>query len=144
MGYAQWILVQDSARNFRFVSDRGYKSFHAGSAPLPQVSPREVRVVDVLVHLEARIAARVHTLNHRRFAVLDDGVRDPAEMEWEMALCGMIPFTGSARRRLIERHIAGAFRWVPSADDARAIADAVNRRARWPLLGRTALRLLGP
>jgi hypothetical protein len=148
MGYSQWTLVQDSDLAFGFLPDRRYAAFHAGNAPLPQARPGEVRTVEVLLYLEHRRVTDVLRLDHVRFTVLADGVRDPAAMEWELSLVAQIsPGTprvgpGSATRRFAERQIAGAFHWSPDAIERKAIADAISRRAKQPLLGGRPIRLV--
>jgi hypothetical protein len=148
MGYTQWILLQDSDLAFGFLPDRRYATFHAGNAPLPQVRPGEVRTVEVVLYLERRRVAYVLRVDHMRFPVLSTGVRDPGSLEWEMTLISHVsPGTpcagpGSATRRLAERQIAGVFRWTPSASEMTAIADAISRRAKRPLLGGRSIRLV--
>jgi hypothetical protein len=148
MGYTQWILLQDSDRAFGFLPNRRYSAFHAGNAPLPQVRPGEVRTVEVVLHLEHRCVTDVLRVDHMRFTVLTNGVRDPAAMEWEFSLIAQISpgsprvGPGSATRRFAERQMAGAFRWTPTASETRAIADTISRRAKRPLLGRRPIRLV--
>ena len=148
MGYTQWILVQQSDLAFGFVTDRRYADFHAGRGPLPQVRPAEVRTVEVVLHLERRTAGEVIHVDHRRFPVLPNGRRDPASMESEMALIRDIvgidssPRPNSARRRWATRQMECAYRWTPTAREAREIADLVSRRAKRSLLGGRPLRLV--
>jgi len=148
MGYTQWILVQDSDLAFGFLPERRYAAFHAGNAPLPHVRPGEVRSVEVLLHLEHRRVIDVLRVDHVRFTVLANGVRDPAAMEWEFSLIAQISpgsprvGPGSAARRFAERQMASAFRWTPTASETKAIADASSRRAKRPLLGGRPIRLV--
>jgi hypothetical protein len=148
MGYTQWNLVQDSDLAFGFLPDRRYAAFHAGNAPLSQVRPGEVRTVEVVLYLEHRRVTDVLRIDHVRYTVLTDGVRDPAAMEWEFSLIAqMSPGTprvgpGSAGRRFAERQMAGAFRWTPTASERKAIADTISRRAKRPLLGGRSIRLV--
>src|SRR5215831_17071939 len=116
MGYTQWILVQDSDLAFGFVPDRLYAGFHAGSLPLQQVRPGEVRTVEVVLYLENRFVSDVLRVDHLRFPVLANGVRDPAAMEWERTLVAEILLAGSptraepATRRFVAHEGAGSFR----------------------------------
>jgi len=148
LGYTQWILVQDSNLAFGFLPDRRYAAFHAGNAQLPQVRPGEVRTAEVLLRLENRRAIDVLRVDHVRFPVLADGARDPESMEWEISLIAQISpgsprvGPGSATQRFAERQMAGAFRWTPSANETMAIADAISRRAKRPLLGGGPIRLV--
>ena len=148
MGYTQWILVQSPELTFHFVSEKRYGHFHAGRAPLPQARPGEVRTAEVMLYLDGRFATELLALNHRRFPVLAHGVRDPASMSLEMILIAEVISAGlwigrdSATQRFIRRQMDGAFRWTPTAREAQAIADVVNRRARWPLLGGNSVRLV--
>lgn len=149
MGYTQWILVQDSDLAFGFVPDRQYGAFHAGNLPLQQVRPGEVRTVEVVLHLENRLVSDVLRVDHMRFPVLANGVRDPAAMEWEMTLVAEILCAGSptrrepATRRFVAPQGAGSFRWIPTASETKAIADAISRRGKRPLLGGSPIRLIG-
>jgi len=149
MGYTQWILVQDSDLAFGFVPDSQYEAFHAGNLPLQQVRPGEVRTVEVVLHLENRHVSDVLRVDHMRFPVLANGVRDPAAMEWEMTLVAEILFAGSptrrglATRRFVAPQGAGSFRWTPTASETKAIADAISRRGKRPLLGGSPIRLIG-
>jgi len=148
MGYTQWILVQDSELAFGFVPDRLYGGFHAGSLPLQQVRPGEVRTVEVVLYLENRFVSDVLRVDHLRFPVLANGVRDPAAMEWERTLVAEIVLPGSptraepATRRFVAHQVAGSFRWIPTASETKAIADAISRRAKRPLLGGSPVRLV--
>ena len=147
MGYTQWILVQDSDLAFGFVPDRQYGGFHAGNLPLQQVRPGEVRTVEVVLYLENRFVSDVLRVDHLRFPVLANGVRDPAAMEWEMTLVAEILLAGSrtraepATRRLVAHQAAGSSRWIPTANETKAIADMISRRAKRPLLGGSPVRL---
>lgn len=149
MGYTQWILVQDSSMAFGFVPDRQYGGFHAGNLPLRQVRPGEVRTVEVVLYLENRFVTDVLRVDHIRFPVLANGVRDPAAMEWELTLVADILLAGSstraepAARRFAEHQVAGSFRWIPTASETKAIADMISRRAKRPLLGGSPIQLLG-
>ena len=102
----------------------------------------------MLLHLEHRCVTDVLRVDHMRFTVLTNGVRDPAAMEWEFSLIAQISpgsprvGPGSATRRFAERQMAGAFRWTPTASETGAIADAISRRAKRPLLGRHPIRLV--
>jgi hypothetical protein len=149
MGYTQWILVQQPDLTFRFVADSRYGNFHAGRAGLPQVTPGEVRIVELILHLEKRFVSEVIFVEHRRFPVLESGLRDPASIDWEMTLVGEIMGAAagagpnSARRRWARQQQIVSFRWTPTLDEERAIADAVSRRARQSLLGGRVLEIVG-
>jgi hypothetical protein len=58
MGYTQWMLVQQSDLTFQFVAESRYAEFWSGRGTLPQVQPEEVRTVEVILHLEQRVAGR--------------------------------------------------------------------------------------
>jgi len=142
MGYTQWILVQEPDRTFRFVTLRRYARFHAGLATLPQIESGEVRTVEVTLEFHRRAVSEVLRLDHRRVPVLlDSGQRDPGFMEWEISLVpellGLSSGTraDSARRRFAQRQLAGVRVWIPTAEEASAIANAVSRRSKRPLLG---------
>ena len=148
MGFTHWLLVQLPDLTFRFVGGTRYVNFRIGKGTLPQVRPGEVRVVEVMLDLEDDADAEVIHVEYRRFPALASGLRDPASIEWEFdlirAVVGM-PSTaqaGSPERRWATRQTANAFRWTPIADEARAIGDAVSRRAKRPLLGGRPLRLI--
>ena len=59
MGYTQWMLVQHLDLTFRFVSESRYAEFWFGRGTLPQVQPEAVRTVEVILHLEQRVAGEV-------------------------------------------------------------------------------------
>lgn len=82
MGYTQWILAQHSDLTFRFVADSRYGNFHAARATLPQVEPGEVRIVELVLHLEEHAASEVIFVEYRRFPVLASGRRDPNAEMW--------------------------------------------------------------
>ena len=148
MGYTHWLLVQQSDLTFQFVTDSRYGEFHAGRGTLPQARSGEVRTVELVLHLERRAAEEVIHVDHRRFPVLASGRRDPASMESEMDLIRDIVGLDSptrpksARRRWATRQMECAYRWTPTAREAREIADLVSRRAKRPLLGGRPLRLV--
>ena len=148
MGYTQWILVQQSDLTFRFVADSRYGNFRVGRAALPQVVPGEVRLVEVVLHLEDGVPAELLLVEHRRFPVLESGLRDPASIDWEMTLIREIMGAEAcrrpelARRRWAKRQQSTAFRWRPTAREQMEIADAVSQRAKQPLLGGRPLRLV--
>jgi hypothetical protein len=148
MGYTQWVLAQDAEQTFAFVPYRQYSAFHAGHAPLKQVTPGEVRLIEVTLHLESRVATKVRALHFRRFPVLPNGLRDPDAIDRELSLIVSLPCsesrkgTESSAQRFMERQLTAEFRWVPTAAEAQSIADAVNRRARRHLLGSHPIRLL--
>jgi hypothetical protein len=148
MGYRNWILVQLPDLTFQFVGESRYGTFHLGKGPLPEVRPGEVRIVEVILHLEAETEGEVIRVEYRRFPVIANGHRDPASIEWEFdlirAVVGM-PMTtrrGSAEYHWATRQMANAFRWTPTPDEVRAIGDAVSRRAKRRLLGGRPLRLV--
>lgn len=148
MGYTQWVLVQDADLAFAFVPYARYSSFHAGATPLPQVRPGEVRLVEIVLYLENRVATKLHSLHYRRFPVLANGIRDPEAINREMSLFVSLPFsdpqtgTESARGRFVQRQLNTEFRWTPTASELQSIAKAVNRRAKRPLMGRSPIQLV--
>jgi hypothetical protein len=148
MGYTMWYLVQQPDHTFRFVSKTRYQDFHAGRSALPNACPGEVLTVELVLRLHQRAAVEVVRLEHRRFPVLPNGRRDPASIDSEWALiCAAVggllsPQPELPRRRWATRQSSGAFRWTPTADEARAIADVVSRRAKRPLLGGRPLRVV--
>jgi hypothetical protein len=148
MGYAQWVFVQRADLEFRSVLYALYSSFHAGTAPLPQFRPGEVRLVEAIVLLENRAAVAVRSMYFRRFPVSADGARDAAAAEREMSLWGSVSPLGSetglqsATGRFARRQLEAEFAWTPTAPESRSIAEAVNRRARRHILGRAPVRLV--
>ena len=148
MGYTQWILVQDADSAFSSVPYPKYSAFHDGKAVLPQVGPREVRLVELIVVLENRVATSVRSIQCRRYPVQPDGVRDRVAADRELALRLNLPSGGpqrgvdSAMARFTKRQLDVEFHWEPTESEAQAIADAVNRRARRALLGRHPIRVL--
>jgi hypothetical protein len=80
--------------------------------------------------------------------VLASGLRDPASIEWEHSLIRAIvghPMSaepGSPEHRLAGRQTDQTFRWTPTGDEARAIADTISRKAKRPVLGGRPLRLV--
>ena len=148
MGFTVWYLVRQADHSFRFVANTRYGDFHSGRSTLPEARPGEVLTVEVVLHLEQRAPGEVIHVEHRRFPVLASGRRDPASIEWEWALmCDVVGSTSSARpesarRRWATRQLSAAFQWTPTAVEARAIADAVSRRAKQPLLGGRPLRVV--
>jgi hypothetical protein len=150
MGYTQWMLVQQPDLAFRFVSERRYAEFWTGRGVLPQAIAGEARTVEVVLHLEKRVAGEVIHVERRRFPVLASGRRDRASREFELTLIRDIVGLGSstrpdsAGRRWATQQIERTFRWTPTTREAREIADMVSRRAKRPLLGGRALRLVYP
>jgi len=100
-----------------------------------------------LPHNHGRRATLIH-VEYRRYPALETGDRDQASIEWEFdlirAVVGMPSTTkpGSPERRLATRQMASTFQWTPTPDEARAIGDAVSRKAKRSVLGGTPLRLL--
>jgi hypothetical protein len=148
MGCIHWIFVQLPDLTFQYVDEGRYVDFRMGKGTLPEVSPGEVRIVEVMLHLEGEAEPEVLHVEHRRYPGLENGLRDQASIEWEFdlsrAVVGM-PMTtrsGSAERRWVTRQMASAFRWTPTLEEARALADAVSRKAKRPLLGGRPLRLV--
>jgi hypothetical protein len=148
MAYNHWFLVQRSDCSFRFVGEGRFVNFRLGKGKLPEVRSGEVRVVDVVLDLEDDLDAWLIHVEYRRFPVLASGYRDPASIEWEWSLVRAVVGTrattqpGSPERQLATRQTAQTFRWKPTADEVRAIGDAISRRAKRPLLGGNPLRLL--
>ena len=148
MGFTQWFLVQQPDLTFRFVGEGRFISFRLGKATLPEVQFGEVRAVEVMLDLDDDLDPWLIHVEHRRFPVLPSGYRDPASIEWELSLIRAVvgtPMTtrpGSPERRWATEQMANTFRWIPTADEARAIGDAVSRRAKRPLLGGKPLRLV--
>ena len=148
MGYTQWFLVQQPDGSFKFVSDGRYADFHAGGAALQQAKPGEVLTVEVVLHLERGVPGEVIFVEHRRFPVLGSGRRDPESIHQEIVViretmgAAQSASPEPASLRWARRQRDTVFRWTPTATEARAIADAVSRRAKEPLLGGRVLRLV--
>ena len=149
MGFTHWIFVQLPDLTFQYVGEGRYVDFRTGKGTLPEVRPGEVRIVEVMLHLDEEADPELIHLEHRRYPVLENGHRDPASIEWEFhlirAVVGM-PSTSrsdSAERRWATRQMASTFQWTPTPDEARAIGDTVSSLAKRPLLGGRPLRLVG-
>ena len=148
MGCTHWILVQLPDLTFQYVGEGRYVDFRTGKGALPEISPGEVRIVEVMLHLEEDAEPELIHVEYRRYPVLENGHRDPASIEWEFdlirAVVGMPSNTrpGSPERRWASRQMASTFQWTPTPDEARAIGDAVSRKAKRPLLGGRPLRLV--
>jgi len=148
MGHTQWFLVQQPDLTFRFVGESRFGNFRIGRADLPQALPGEVRLVQVILHLEEPPASEVIHIECRRFPVLPSGMRDAASIEWEMTVARDIVGSGAfrqrsaARRRWAKRQQDTVFSWTPTPDERFAIADMVSHRAKQPLLGGRVLHMV--
>ena len=148
MGFTHWIFVQLPDFTFHYVGEARYVDFRTGKGTLPEVWRGEVRLVEVMLDLDDNLEPWPIHVEYRRYPVLENGHRDQASIEWEFdlirAVVGMPSTTrpGSPKRRWASRQMAGTFQWTPTPDEARAIGDAVSRKAKRPVLGGTPLRLL--
>ena len=78
MGFAHWIFVQLPDLTFRYVGEGRYVDFRTGKGALPETSPGEVRIVEVMLHLEEDAEPELIHVEYRRYPVLENGPRDPA------------------------------------------------------------------
>jgi hypothetical protein len=150
MGFTHWIFVQLPDLTFRYVGEGRFVNFQLGKAILPEVQPGEVRVVEVMLDLEEDLDPWLIHIECRRFPVLTSGYRDHASIEWERSLARAVvghPMTtedGSPEHLWAKRQTDQTFRWTPTDEEARAIADTVSRKATRPGLGGRPLRLVVP
>jgi hypothetical protein len=148
MGFTHWIFVQRPDLTFKYVGEVRYVDFRTGKGTLPEVQPGEVRLVEVMLDLDDDLDAWLIHVEYRRYPVREDGHRDPASIKWEFDLIRAVVGTpsttkpGSPERRLATRQMASTFQWTPTPDEARAIGDAVSRKAKRAVLGGNPLRLV--
>jgi hypothetical protein len=147
MGFTHWFFVQLPNLTFRYVGEGRFINFCLGKIALPEARGGEVRVVELMLDLDDDLDAWLIHVEFRRYPVLASGLRDPASIEWEWSLIRAVvghPMTtqpGSPEHRLAQRQTDQTFRWTPTDDEARAIADTVSRKAKRPVLGGRPLRL---
>lgn len=145
MAVSVWYFLRPKAGELKPLAFTAVDAFLSAGGRLPVDADGFVRTVEVAVLLEARRAQQILRLGffqHRAHAdgtVDQDHERQVRETLPTAALGGLAPTPEpgviDANQAFAQRRLEHLNRWTPTTSDHAALCEAVNRKARWKLMG---------